>query len=72
MGVWPLNYTIYHTVCLLCGVIARSNLSQVPPLHMHVGKKLAALLATKRSANVAPEVDLRESTLHLPAQKKCE
>ena len=43
--------------------IARSNPSQVPPLHMHVG-----VLAAKRSACVTPEVDLRECTLHLPPQ----
>ena len=39
-------------------VIAHSNLSQVPPKLMHVGKWLTALLAAKRSACVAPEVDL--------------
>ena len=36
---------------------------------MHVGKWLAALLATKRLAYVALEVDLREYTLHAPLQK---
>ena len=46
-------------------VIARVNLSQVPPLLMHVGKKPAALPAAKRLAHVAPEVDLGECTLHL-------
>ena len=46
-------------------VIAHLNPSQVPPLHMHVGKWPAA----KRLACVVPEVDLREYTLHLPPQK---
>ena len=50
-------------------VIACLNLSQVPYLLMCVGKWLAALLAAKRSACVAPEVDLRECMLHLPPQK---
>ena len=50
-------------------VTARSSPSQVPPLLMHVGKWLAALLATKRLACVALEVNLRECTLHLPLQK---
>ena len=51
-------------------VIVRSNPSQVPPLLMHVGKLPAVLSAAKRLALVAPEVDLRECTLHLPPQKK--
>ena len=49
-------------------VIASSNLSQVPPMLMHVGKGPAAMLAIKRSVGVAPEVDLRECTLHSPLQ----
>ena len=51
-------------------VIAHSNLSQVPPLLMHVGKWLAVMLAIKLSAGVAPEVDLGEYTLHSPLQNK--
>ena len=39
------------------------------PLLMHVGKQLAAMPAVKRSAGVAPEVDLKECTLHSPPQK---
>ena len=50
-------------------VIANSNLSQVPPLLMNVGKSPAAVPASKWSARVAPEVDLRECTLHLPLEK---
>ena len=33
---------------------------------MHVGKQLAAMLAAKRSAGVAPEVNLRECISHTP------
>ena len=43
-------------------LIACSNPSQVPPLLMHLGKWPAMLPATKRSACVAPEVDLWECT----------
>ena len=53
-------------------VIARSKPSQVAPLHMHVGKLLAAgcrLPAAKRLVCVAPEVDLGECTLHSLLQK---
>ena len=51
-------------------VIACSNPSQVPPLLMHVGKWLTAIPAIKRSAGVAPEVDLRKCTLHLHLKNK--
>ena len=37
---------------------------------MHVGKWPAAILAIKKLAGVALEVNLRECTLHLPLQKK--
>ena len=50
-------------------VIACLNLCQVLPLLMHVGNWLAALLATKRSAGIAPKVGLRKCTLHSPPQK---
>ena len=50
--------------------ITCSNPSQVPPLLMHVGKWPAALLAAKRSAHVAPEVNLREHITY--ASAKCE
>ena len=33
---------------------------------MHVGKQLGAMLAAKRSAGVAPEVNLREHILRIP------
>ena len=33
------------------------------------GKVTSCVLAAKRSADVAPEVDLRECTLHSPPQK---
>ena len=36
---------------------------------MHVGKRPDALPAAKRLAHVAPDVDLRECTFHLPPQK---
>ena len=42
---------------------------RIPPLLMHVGKCLTVMLAFKRLACVAPEVDLGECTLHLPPQK---
>ena len=48
-------------------------ISQIPatsPLQQCVGTGLAAMPATKRSACVAPEVDLGECTLYLPPQKK--
>ena len=51
-------------------VIARFNAGQLSPLLMHVGKWPAARLAIKRSADVAPEVDLGECTLHLPMQRQ--
>ena len=50
-------------------VIAHSNLSQVPPLLMYLGKWPTVLLTAKRLAHVAPEVDLGECTLHLPMPK---
>ena len=55
-------------------MVARSfsvllNLSQVPPLLMHVGKWLATLPVAKRSSHLAPDVDLGECTLHLPLPK---
>ena len=60
-----------HANCLSSArMIASSNLTQVPPLLMHMGKWPAVMPATKRSACVAPEVDLGECTLHLPQQKK--
>ena len=34
------------------------------PLLMHVGKQLAAMWIIKMLADVAPEVDVRECTLH--------
>ena len=34
--------------------------------NMHVGKQSAAMLAAKRSAGVAPEVNLREHISHTP------
>ena len=37
---------------------------------MHLGKRLAIMLAVKRSAGVAPEVNLGECILHLPPQKQ--
>ena len=37
---------------------------------MHMGKRLAAMLAVKRSAGVVPEVDLGECTLHLSPPKQ--
>ena len=37
---------------------------------MHMGKQPAVMPAVKRSAGVAPEVDLGECTLHLPPQKQ--
>ena len=42
------------------------------PLLMHVGKLLAAMSDIKRSAGVAPEVSLRECTLHSHPQKSNE
>ena len=36
---------------------------------MHVEKWPAVMLAAKRLPGVAPEVDLKECTLHLPLQK---
>ena len=50
--------------------VTRSNLSQVPPLLMHVGKWPAELLAAKRLAHVAPELNLRERITY--ASAKCE
>ena len=44
-------------------VISHSNLTQLPPLLMHVAKWLAVLMAIKRLARVAPQV------LHWPPQK---
>ena len=43
---------------------------QVPPLHMYIcGEVTGCAPATKRSARVTQEVDLRECTLHSPLQK---
>ena len=39
-------------------VIARSNPSQVPPLMMHVGKRLAVMHTIKRLAGIVPKVDI--------------
>ena len=39
------------------------------PLLMHARKWLTAMLAVKRLVGVAPEMDLRECTLHSPLQK---
>ena len=50
-------------------VIARLIPRQFPPLQMHVGMRLAAMLFMKRLAGVAPEVDLRECTLYSTPQK---
>ena len=44
--------------------------SQVPPLLMHVGKWPAAPSAAKRSAHVAPEVNLRERIMYASAKCK--
>ena len=49
-------------------VITHLNLNEVPPMLMHLGKSLAVMLAIKRLAGVAPEVDLRECSLHSPSQ----
>ena len=50
-------------------LITHSNISQLPPQLMHVGKSLPAIPDVKRLAGVAPEVDHRECTLHSPLQK---
>ena len=51
-------------------VITHSNPSQVPPLLMHVGRRLPALLAAKRLAHVALEVDLMECITYTSAKWK--
>ena len=53
--------------------ISRSNPLSLPLLNsMHVGKQSAAMLAAKRSAGVAPDVNLREhiSCAPLPTANK--
>ena len=49
---------------------ARVQIPATSPLQQYVGTGLAAMLAAKRTAHVAPEVDLGECTLHSPPQKK--
>ena len=49
--------------------VALSNLSQVPPLRHACGEVTSCAPAAKRSASVAPEVNLGECTLHSPPQK---
>ena len=49
---------------------ACSNLSQLPPLLMYVGKWPAAPLAGKRLARVEPEVDLGDCTLQKSEKKR--
>ena len=49
-------------------LIACSNLNQLLPLLMHVGKWLVAMMAVKSSAGAAPEMYLRECTSYLPQQ----
>ena len=51
-------------------VITHSNLSQLPPMLMNLGKWPAVMLSIKRLACVAPEMDLRECTLHSPLHNK--
>ena len=51
-------------------VIVCSIPSQLLSLLMYVGKRLVAMLVVKKSAGVAPEVELRECTLHLPPEKQ--
>ena len=50
-------------------VIARLIPSQFLSLLMHEGKQLVTLLAVKRLAGVAPEVDLMECTLPLQSNE---
>ena len=50
-------------------MIVDSKSSQLPPADAFV-EVTATMLAIKRSAGVAPEVDLRECTLHSPLQKQ--
>ena len=42
---------------------------KIPSEHVDLGKRRAAILVAKRLAGVAPEVDLRECTLHLPLKR---
>ena len=51
-------------------VIARSNLSKGPTSAHACGEVTSCMPAAKRSAHVAPVVDLGEYTLHSPLQKK--
>ena len=51
-------------------VIAHLIPDQPSPLYLYIGKWLATMLAIKKLAGVAPEVDLREYALHFPLQKQ--
>ena len=64
---WVPDIMVVHLS--IVQVIAHLNLSQLLPLLTYVGKWPVAMLAIKRSAGVAQELDLRECTLYSPQQK---
>ena len=65
---WVTGTMVAHSSSVQ--VIACSNLTKFPPLHMHCEEVTSCALATNRLVHVAPEMDLRECTLHSPPQKR--